>query len=181
MTAKALWDVVRRAAAGAGIESWHLTISGEPVPACVFWRAANSIRSSFPRMSRFRRRNAISAAQRLRRAVNDMMGLEPIPHVTEPGRTGDDRPSLRDHSLPICVSPVALKSARLSIERVGSLTARGLKRFASNAVTDMKSAVTNVQPARAAAVHARQRQLPEFVLDQLAGLDGLRARARSAA
>jgi integrase len=65
MTAKVLWDVVRRAAAGAGIEGWHPTISGEPVRDCVIWPAANSIRSSFSSgTSRFRRRNAISAASR---------------------------------------------------------------------------------------------------------------------
>jgi site-specific recombinase XerD len=65
MTAKVIWDVVRRAPPVRASTSWHPTISGEPVPDCAIWPAANSIKSSFSSgMSRFRRRNAISAASR---------------------------------------------------------------------------------------------------------------------
>ena len=47
MTAKVLWDVVRRAAARAASKSWPRTICDGPVRACATWPAANSTRFSF--------------------------------------------------------------------------------------------------------------------------------------
>jgi integrase len=65
MSPKVLWDVVRAAAAQAGIEKLAPPICGAPARGCVTWRAVNSSRSSsFWAMSPFRRRSAISDANR---------------------------------------------------------------------------------------------------------------------
>jgi len=62
---KVLWDVVRAAAARAGIDKRRRTICDEPVPVSAIWPAANSTRSSScSATSPSRRRSATSDANR---------------------------------------------------------------------------------------------------------------------
>jgi integrase len=80
MTAKVLWDVVRAAAAAAGIAKlWRRMTSDAPVPVCATWQAASWIRpsSSSGHVSVQTTERYLGCKQKLRCAVNDRLGIEP--------------------------------------------------------------------------------------------------------
>lgn len=65
MTPKVLWEVVKRAAQAAGIDSWHPAICDELVRVSVTWPAGSSTRSSFcSATSQYKVRSTTSAANK---------------------------------------------------------------------------------------------------------------------
>ena len=79
ITEKAVWHIVREHAAKAGIDKWHhMTFAGR-VPGYVMRREENSNRSSFCLgVSIQTTERYLGCKQRIRSAVNDRIGIEPV-------------------------------------------------------------------------------------------------------